>query len=157
MITGSTHTEALAYENDSPTQTTDFDFSEIDRNVFGIEPEDTGTKSVSFSDMSAALSIILGWIRCRAKTPEPRGVASRALGLLYLLDPVTSRYDSLDQIAKACGMTRAAISASLVQFRDEVGLCFEMGGKRELSRERYSRGQKAAVDLGTHSSFRRRE
>jgi hypothetical protein len=157
MITGAAHSDVV-WENDSPTQTTDFDFSEIDRNVFGVEPEDTGTKSVSFSDMSAALSIILAWIQGKSKTSaNPASVASRALGLLYLLDPVSSHYKSLDDIGKACGLTRAAISRCLVSFREEVGIAFSIGGKCEGSRENYSRSQRAAVVLGTHSSFSRKK
>jgi hypothetical protein len=58
---------------------------------------------------------------------------------------LNSRFSSLEEIGKFCGLTRAAVSQNLVKFRDEVGLAFAMGGKSEGSRDKYSRAQKAAT------------
>jgi hypothetical protein len=152
---GPEHSLVYDEDNGSPVQTCDFNYSEIDRNVFGVESDDAGAKTVSFSDMSAALSLVLLWIQGSKAQCKAGSVASRALSLLYMLDPVNSRFGSLDDIGKATGLTRAAISQNLVAFREEIGLAIAMGGKTEGSRENYSRSQRFAVAAGTHSSCRR--
>jgi hypothetical protein len=52
-------THSFAYKNEELVQTTNFDWDEIDRNVFGVEEQET---QVDYSDMVAALSLIFGWI-----------------------------------------------------------------------------------------------
>jgi hypothetical protein len=143
------------YDEDASgsVQACDFDWNEVAANLDG--EEDAKEKTVSFSDMSAALSLVLLWIQGSKAQCKVGSVASRALSLLYMLDPVNSRFGSLDDIGKATGLTRAAISQNLVAFREKIGLAFAMGGKTEASRENYSRAQKAAVVAGTHSSCRR--
>lgn len=57
------HLHELAIDDEGHLErSTQFDYDEVDRNLFGVEPED----SVTFGDMSAALGLILGWI-CESK------------------------------------------------------------------------------------------
>jgi biotin operon repressor len=144
------HLHALAYGADHRLeQITDFDFDEIDRNLSGEETED---EQVAWGDMAAAFALVLQHI-CgdRIGVTDVRIVAGRALSLLLWLAPDQCDYDSMADIAKACGCTRAALSKSLIRLRDDTG-CFLSAGKGFHTRAQYSEAQRRAVEAGTHSS-----
>ena len=124
-------------------QTTDFDFDAVDRGAFGVEPEEESV--VSFADMSAALSLIVGWI---CASPDLRHCGSRAAALACLLDPIHAPHgrSDLTAIAKEAGVTKAATSKWLVDFRDQVGTSLTIG-KRSSQRDVYRRAQNAAYAL----------
>ena len=125
-----------------------FDYDEVDRNLFGVEPED----SVTFGDMSAALGLILGWI-CESKVcvTDLKMVAARALTLHYWLSPDESDYSGMAHIAKTCGCTRSALSAHLLRLKDGSG-CMISAGKGFNTRPIFADGQRNAVESGSHSS-----
>jgi hypothetical protein len=56
----SDHQHDIAWNHDEEAfdPVAGFDYDAIDRNVFGNEPDED---TVSFSDMCAALSLIVGW------------------------------------------------------------------------------------------------
>ena len=150
------HVHETAFEDNQIVEVTDFDWASIDRSCDGIEPAE---QTISLADASAAISIILGWI-CKGQyksDPAPiASVASRAEALLLLLDPNQSRYETLADIARASGMTRAAISKSLLSLKDQSGLALTIG-KLHGTRDTYREAQRKCVAEGTHSSFRRRD
>jgi hypothetical protein len=126
------------------------DFESIYRACDGEEPAET---MVSFSDMSAALAIILGWL-CKSQRDEPAKiniVGAKAEMLLWWMDPTQSRYDSMSDISRAAGVTRALLSKYIVALRNELQL-YMSAGKSQGSREVYSRAQHAAVAAGCHAS-----
>lgn len=126
-----------------------FDHSDIDRNLGWSEPDEPGAEAgVSFPDIAAALSLIIEFI-CKPDTVN--GIAGRAESLHAYLDPGNSRYSSLAEVGRAYGLTRAALSKSLLELRDSCGihLCLD---KRAFTRDRYRQAQNAAVKAGVHSS-----
>jgi hypothetical protein len=151
IISGAPQSD-IVWEGDRTTGTCEFAWDEVYANV---DKEEPGDRMVSFSDMTAALSLILGWIVSAQNNVN--SIASRALSLHYLLSPTESSHKSLESIATLCNMTRAGVSGALVKFRDEVGIPFALGGKSEHSRETYSRAQKASFASGNHSSVRRQD
>jgi len=131
-------------------RTTHFDFEEIDRLLGNHGTED----SVSWSDMVAAFCLVLEWLTGSTGTTFVMSGA-RCHSLMYFLDPTNCRFDSLEDIATEAGCSRAALSKSLLQVRDQLGMHWKMG-KRSFVRENCRRGQLASVDLGTHASCQRK-
>jgi hypothetical protein len=86
----------IGSDNGELVATTDFDYSEIDRGCFDHEEQ---PDSVSFSDMSAALSLILGWV---CASPNLTHCGGRAAALLWMLDVTNAPHgrDNLTKIAK---------------------------------------------------------
>ena len=148
------HLHELATDEDGKLELScQFDYDEVDRNLFGVEPED----SVTFGDMSAALSLVLGWICGDARrTTEVKIVASRALALHWLLSPENSQYDSMSDIARVCQVTKAAVSKALLSLKDQTG-CAINAGKGHFTRATFANAQLDAVAGGTHSSVARRD
>ncbi len=137
----------LAIENERMVPVTDFDFDEIDSRLGFESPE----KPVEFADMTAAFSLILGWM-CKSHNKGSITHAGwKAQSLLWLLDPDRSRFESLSQIAEEAGVTKQAVSKALVELRDECGFLIS-AGKSQTARESYQKAQFAAVDAGCHSS-----
>jgi hypothetical protein len=133
-----------------------FDYDSVDRSL-GFEPEE---ERVSWSDASAAISLILSWAcgrgdSCRAKPPSITSAGARIHALLYLLDPVNARYDSLDAIAIESGMTRQGVSKALMDLRRELGGILPM--KVSGSSDVYRKAQEAALAAGCHSSVTRKD
>ncbi len=135
------------------TGVTDFDFDEIDRNLGFSEPDDQTEHDISMSDVGAAFSLILGWI-CASDTLT--GAGARAAALLTYLDPVNSRFESLADIARDAGLTRATLSKALLELRDQAGVNLSMG-KLAGTRSTYSTAQREAVSKGTHCSATRKD
>jgi hypothetical protein len=79
----------------------------------------------------------------------------RAHALLYLLDPTNARFNSLEEIGTAGGVTKAAVSKSLMDLRRELGGILPM--KLSGSSDNYRKAQNFAIDAGVHSSASRRD
>jgi hypothetical protein len=141
----------LAVDNGEITQSVDFDYQSIDRDVFGHEPEED---IVSFSDMCSALSLIVGWATA---SPDLLHVGGRiaALGVLLSGDANHGRR-TLADIARECGVSRAAVSKWICNFRDQFQTSLTVG-KKSSARDIYARAQKVAFANGTHSAFKRRD
>ncbi len=147
------HLHTLAIEDEKLVRSQDFDWEELCRNVDGEEPEE---RTVSMSDASAAISIILGWI-CENRSHHASNMASvgaRAESLLLLLDSNQSRYESLAQIAEAAGLTRAALSKSLLSLKDQSGLALTIG-KLGGTRAKYRAAQVEAIEKGVLPPIKR--
>ena len=132
----------------------DFSWEEVYRAVDGEEPAE---RMISFSDSSAAISVLIGWL-CHSGRDEPadiRTVAAKCEALLFWLDPNQSKYESLADIARVTGHTRAAISKQLLNLKDQLGSCVSVG-KRSHTRATYRACQVEAIEKGTHASFKRR-
>jgi hypothetical protein len=120
----------------------------------GIEQD-----TVTWSDMSAAFSLLLSWMCGRSnqnrQPPSIEMAGWRAHALLYLLDPTNARYASLEEIGTAGGVTKAAVSKALVDLRQELGgiLPFKISG----SSDNYRKAQQFAVAAQEHSSFLRKD
>jgi hypothetical protein len=140
--------EDLAFENDSIVPTTDFQWDEVDRNVFDVEDEEDDT--VSFSDMAACLALIVQWA---CASPDIKHVGGRIAALGVLLDPTNLPHNrrTLADVARETGVTRAAVSKWALDFRDQVGTSLTVG-KRSSVRTKDSAAQLAALERGTHSS-----
>jgi hypothetical protein len=150
------HLHQVGIEDDHLVRVTGPDWESIDYNVDGLELEED---QVSFSDMSAALSLILGWACGKAgkhsQAPSVTSAGAKVHALLYLLDPVNARYPSLQAIADDAGMTKAAVSKSLAELRRQLGGILPM--KKSGSREVYQRAQAAAIAAGVHVSQHRKD
>lgn len=133
------------------------DWDSIDRNVFGVEPDEERDAVVSFADMAAALSLIVSWA-CASRNLTH--VGARIASLAVLLDPnnagPSKKRWTLADIAREAGITRSAISRWLVDFRDSAGTSLTVG-KRSSMRAKYRQSQAEAVERHTHSSFVRRD
>jgi len=129
-----------------------FDFDEVDRNL-GNEPEEE--PGISFSDASAAISLILQWA---CETPDLKLVGARTASLLAYLDSTNAPHErtTLEAIAKEAGCTRALLSKRLLELRDQAGVHLTMG-KRAYTRDRYKKAQDFAVAAGVHSSVSRKD
>jgi hypothetical protein len=145
------HIHAIGYgDNDTLEPITRFDYDAVNR-ALGNEPDPE--KPVEFSDMAAAFSLILQWVT----TPQQaRHIGGRALALLFYLDPTSSRFGSLAEIATASGCTKQALSKSLMELRDSAGISLTCG-KRSTSRETYREAQLAAFRAGEHSAHARKD
>jgi transposase-like protein len=99
--------------------------------------------------MSAALALILNWV---CSSPNLTYCGARAAALLCLLDPINAPHhrDSLANIAREAGVTRAAISKWIVQFREEADISLTVG-KLNSTRETFRNAQLEAVANGTHA------
>jgi hypothetical protein len=86
---------------------------------------------------------------------DARMAAARANALLHWLRPAESQFSDYSEIANFYGVTKAAVSKSLLNLKDAVG-CRLPVGKRNGSRATYSRAQKAAVTDGRHASCARK-
>ncbi|PWT77951.1 MAG: hypothetical protein C5B58_16010 [Acidobacteria bacterium] len=139
-------------------RTTTFDWDQVDREVFGVQDKED---CITMADASACLALICQWLtlslsdRSRSitssKHPSPIVSAGmRAFCLLYMLDPVHCRYGSLQQIADACGLSKASCSKALVDLRRQLGGI--MPFRRSMSSERYQHAQLAAVRDRVHAS-----
>jgi biotin operon repressor len=138
-------------------RTADFCYDEIDRNLGWAEDM---PDTVTFSDMSAAFSMILGYLcqdnHCPNRPANLAHVGARAESLLFLLDSNQSRYKSLADIGRAAGLTRAAISKALIELKDQVGLMLS-AGKGHFTRATYRQAQIEALEAGRHSSQVRKQ
>jgi hypothetical protein len=74
------------------------------------------------------------------------------------LDPVNNFKfgKTLSEIATNAGVTRAALSKALMNFRDDAAIKLGIG-KRSGYRETCRKVQQAAVKAGVHSSFKRKD
>lgn len=132
-----------------------FPYDEVFRDLDGEEPED----SVTFADMGSALALILQWVCGTRDSHRPRDInliAARSLTLLLWLAPDQCEYESLADIARFAGCTRAALSAALVCLKSQSG-CLASMGKGWETRRAFSEAQFKSVANGTHSSRRRRD
>jgi hypothetical protein len=96
---------------------------EIDRRLAGIDEEPERT--VGLSDVLSALMRLLyfatasnGLLGEKALTLAGTKIHS----LLWLLNPTESPYNSMADIARAAGCTRACLSAALLKLTDQIGL-----------------------------------
>lgn len=129
----------------------DFDWESVCHNVDGESIEDS---KVSFSDMSAVLSLIIGWA-LGGETLLLAGARLASLGVF--LDPIHNAKfgKNLSEIAREAGCTRQALSKSLVGFRDACGIVIS-GGKLHGSRAKFSRIQRDLIADGKHASDTRK-
>jgi leucine-zipper of insertion element IS481 len=125
-----------------------FDYDEIDRNVFDVEDEE---ETVSFSDMAAALALIVGFA---CASPDLKLVGARIAAIGVLLDPINMPHNrrTLADIAREAGLSRACVSKWMIDFRDQIGTSLTVG-KRSSARAADRAGQVAAIERGTHVSF----
>jgi hypothetical protein len=149
----SDHQHDIAFDDGELVPTTEFDFDSVDREAFGVEND--VDDMVSFSDMSAALSLI---VQFACASPNLTHVGGRIAAIGVLLDPSNMPHGrrTLADIARECGVTRAAISRWMVDFRDQIGTSLTVG-KRSSTRAKDSVAQIEALERGTHSSFVRRD
>jgi len=134
-----------------PISVTGFDFDEVDRNLgLAIEDDDL----LPFSEVVSGWVKLLAWILSTNGNLASSG--ARAAVLQYYLNPNESEFGSLQEIAEAAGVTRAALSAALLDLRKALDLKATMG-KRDYCREVYSDAQKAAMKAGVHSSHTRKD
>jgi hypothetical protein len=156
--TGRTATGSTGVEGEfQNVSVTDFNYDEVDQSLGWAEDIE---KPVEFADMTAAFSLLLSWMCGRSNTKDHQynpvaAAGRRAFSLLYLIDPTNCRYDSLDEIAKASGATRAIVSRDLMKLRTELGGILPMKGSG--SKENYRKAQLAAVAAGCHSRDRRHD
>jgi hypothetical protein len=148
------HLHNVAYTDGHIEPVTQFPYDEIDSDL-SFEPEE---EKLSWSDAAAAISLILSWACGRAdsgrsKPPSLVSSGARIHALLYLLDPVNARYDTLTAIADEANLTRQAISKDLMSLRRELGGILPM--KVSGSSDVYRKAQKAALAAGCHSSVTR--
>jgi hypothetical protein len=132
-----------------PISVTDFDYDSVDFNLGLTEPGD----GVAMSDVTSAYVRILQWI-CSGGGMASKGARAEALRLF--LSPTESPYASLQEIADESGVTKAALSAALMDLRKALGLGLTMG-KVAGSSENYRKAQLAAKAAGIHSSFTRKD
>jgi hypothetical protein len=138
-------------QNGRATSVTHFDFGEVDRLLGNHDPED----SVSWSDMTAAFSLLLSF--CTGRTDSRRyrepsiiGAGWRVHALVFWLDSGNARYSSLQEIAEAAGVTKAAVSKELADLRRELGEILPF--KRSFATDSYRNAQIAAMAAGRHAS-----
>ena len=142
----------LALTSDGELEpTSDFDYDEIDRSCFGVEPEES---VVPWQDMTAAFALIVDFC-CDSK--HVNIVASRIMALQVLLSPTSCKFGRTDlaAVARDCGITRAAVSKSMLEFRDQVGTSLTVG-HRSSSRENCRLAQEYALKRGIHASDKRK-
>jgi len=145
-----------ATEDQQVIRTTSFNYDSIDEANGWHEPgEAPMPDSVSFSDMSACFILVLEWM-LKGKTLQI--VGGRCAALAAYLDPVNSNRFGTDltSIAKSAGCSRAALSASLIEFRDAVSIHLS-NGKNSEARASYRQTQIRAMEAGRHSSFSRKD
>jgi hypothetical protein len=130
----------------------DFPYEEIDR-ALGFEPEPDS--AVTWADMSAAFCLVIEFI-LGGETLTLAG--ARAAALAVYLDPVhNSKFGSnLAEIAREANCSRAALSKSLLNFRDAVGVHIS-AGKPHGSRSTYQEAQRRCIEAGVHSSTTRKD
>jgi hypothetical protein len=149
--------ENVAWDTDNQeiAGTVGFDYDSIDRNAFNVEPDDERDAVVSFADMSAALSLI---IQFAVASPNLKHVGSRIAAIGVLLDPSNMPFNrrTLSDIARECGITRAAVSRWICDFRDQIGTSLTVG-KRSSASTKDRAGQIEAMERKTHSSFVRKD
>jgi len=139
----SDHVHQLATEDDQIVGVCDFDYSEVDRGL-GWAKDSEGM--VSMSDCAAALSLVIE--HClQAQSLTLAGAEPAALAVF--LNPVHNcKFGrTLSEIAKEAGCTRAALSKSLINFRDAAGVHLSMGklsGSRRSTERFRSRHWKKA-------------
>jgi hypothetical protein len=143
-------------QNGKVTSIAHFDYAEVDQLLGNHELED----SVSWSDLTACFSLILSW--CTGRTDSRRhgepsiiGAGWRIHALVYLLDIGNARYSSLQEIAEAAGVTKAAVSKAIADLRWELGGILPF--KRSRSTDSYRDAQLAAVAAGRHASQIKRQ
>ena len=141
------HVHELCVNSDGKLEpVTNFPYDQVDQNLNWSENKED---MVSFADFSAAFSMILEYLT-KGRGDKPTDltvVGARCESLLWLLQPTQSHYHSLADIAAAAGVTRAALSAHLLSFKDQIGLAIS-GGKAAYHRDSCRRAQKAAVAAG---------
>jgi hypothetical protein len=135
---------ATGLENDCLVPRVDFDFSLLDGES---EPE----TMISITQASSALVRVLDWL---ARSQNFASIGAKALALRALLGSPNNPYRSVSKIAKATGISRAAISKSLLNLADQYGIRLNTG-KLETSRLAYREAQLRALERRSHSSFRR--
>lgn len=114
------------------------------------EQDDPPETTVPLSTVCSALCEILDWITIPITLNM---TAARAHTLRTWLDPVQSAYKSLNEIANYCDVSRAALSKSLLAFRDEHSIHLTIG-RLESSRELYRQAQLHALEEHRHVSQR---
>jgi hypothetical protein len=84
-------------------------------NCFDVEDEE---QTVSFSDMAAALSLI---VQFACSSPDICHVGGRIAAIGVLLDPSNQPHDrrTLADVAREVGVSRAAVSRWIMDFRDQ--------------------------------------
>jgi hypothetical protein len=133
-------------------RTVEPDWESIYHNCDGESVEES---SVSFSDLSAVFVLILEFI-LGGETLTLSG--ARAAALAVYLDPVhNSKFGSnLSEIAREANCSRAALSKSLLNFRDAIGVHLS-AGKSHGSRSTYQEVQRRCIKAGVHSSTTRKD
>jgi len=141
--------DVIGWEEDARVPTAGFDYDALDQSLGWSEPE-LPEREASTADFSSALIKVLYWI---SSTPNIKWAGARACALLAYLDGVNAPHgrDTLARIAREAGLTRAALSKSLVALRDELGMQLWCG-KRAGSREVFRQAQHESVRRNTHSS-----
>jgi hypothetical protein len=136
-----------------------FPYDEIDINLGLADPDSEPSDQpeqpakITFQDAAAAWILLVEWIVGDNRSSFTMA-AARAHTIIYWLSPDTCRFDSLQAISEEANCTRAALSKSLLELRDQLKIGFQF--KRPGSREAYSECQTVALREGKHSSQRRR-
>ena len=140
----------VATEDDHLVGVCQPDWESIYHNVDGEAIEED---QLSYSDASAAISILVGWMchSSRQEPADPRTVAAKCEAVLFWLDPNQSKYRSLSEIGCATGLTRAAISKQLLGLKDQLGSAVSVG-KLGSTRSVYRKAQLDCLERGNHSS-----
>jgi hypothetical protein len=104
--------------------------------------------SISIDRVTTTFTQILGWM---LSSRDLTFAGAKCASLATLLDPTSSGYRNLSEVARAANCSRATLSKALMCLRDDFGVELT-AGKLGSSREAYHRAQLAAVQRGTHAS-----
>ena len=138
-----------AWNGDRLEPVTGFDYDLVDFNLAGVEPVE---ETIPWQDMTAAFSCVIDWC---CQTKDIRMTAGRVHSLALLLWPESAKFSSLTAIAEACSCTKAALSKSLLEFKDAVGLPLSIG-KNHHTRQVFAESQRKLVKSNRHSSQTRK-
>ena len=133
------HIHPIAQQEDlTPTPITnfDYDFDQL-----------TSESTVAMSDVCSAFCVVLDWI---AAPRELNMCSARVHAMRTMLDPIHSRYKSLNEIASDHNVTRSALSKSLLTLRDAHGIRLTVG-RLASSRRIYAEAQRESVLNGRHA------
>jgi len=116
------------------------------------EEEAPHEDAVTFKEKASALAVILDFV---CNNPALNCIAGRALALQFWLAPTESKYDSVSQIAADVGLTKAALSKSVLQLADAMQVRLPVG-KRKGTRQSFREKQLQLVEQHKHASDTRR-
>jgi hypothetical protein len=151
------HIHDIGFEGNEavPISNPDDFYDQLDRRLAG-EEDAPQEDAVTFKEMASALAVVLDFA-CAGN--HPNIIAGRALALQFWVAPTESRYESVSHIAADVGLTKAALSKSVIQFADAMNARLPVG-KKKSSRQASARSNlpwsRSIVTQAIHVGARRR-